>query len=216
MITQLSDYLEQAIESLLSDLQDESYTKFDGLLYSFVRRMQEVEDAAWLTINLRLIDNATGGALDTLGRLVGQPRTVDSDDDYRILIKARIKANASKARSLDLYALGSAILGSPAAFTIRDWANVIHFDGLTDNSTLAFSASVVGKALQNAKRSGASIHYIYSDKPELETFTWGNEPDDPGLESLQGWGDSVSGSIGGYWASVYRPSDVLRNRRIDL
>lgn len=70
---------------------------------------QALEDAFWQLYLYRWVNTAEGVQLDTIGNLVGQPRSGD-DDEYRARIKARIRANVSNGTTEDIYAVFKALM----------------------------------------------------------------------------------------------------------
>lgn len=100
-ITKIEDHAEQGEALLLAQFRDRPRIK--ALLYSYLRRVQELEDAAFDVLVGRLIDEATGYLLEVLGRIVGQANEGSWDDDtYRLFIKARIRANQSNGHGDDV------------------------------------------------------------------------------------------------------------------
>lgn len=67
-----------------------------SLLQAMVKRVQELEDAAWDVMNRYDVDNADTARLDVIGRVVGQPRLWGDDETYRWVIRAKIRANRSR------------------------------------------------------------------------------------------------------------------------
>lgn len=95
------DHVQAGLALLLSQYQNKP--RIAALLSSFLRRIQELDDAAIDVLIARLIDNAVAAQLVVIGRIVGQPNEADWDDDtYRIFIKARIRANKSSGHGDDV------------------------------------------------------------------------------------------------------------------
>jgi hypothetical protein len=67
-----------------------------------IRRVQELEDAAWEVLEIYHIDNADTARLNVLGKIVGQPRFWSDDEIYRAVIRAKIAANKSRTLTDDL------------------------------------------------------------------------------------------------------------------
>jgi hypothetical protein len=66
---------------------------------------QDVEGALQELIYYRRVDNAFGQHLDNIGGVIGQPRGGLGDDDYKLYLKAKIKANLSSGTPEDLYSV---------------------------------------------------------------------------------------------------------------
>lgn len=99
-LTHITDHEAQAEELLLE--QYKGKPRVLALLLSFIRRCQELEDAAWDVIVQRMIDHAEGAQLDAIGRIVGQVRGEQDDDTYRVYLTARIRVNHSVGTPNDL------------------------------------------------------------------------------------------------------------------
>lgn len=92
-----------------SRLRSRLYTQFrnkttwEQWLTLLARQFQDLEDSAQTMFTLLDIDNSSGTQLDTIGRIVGQPRLGSSDTTYRLYLKARIKANSSSGTPEEIY-----------------------------------------------------------------------------------------------------------------
>lgn len=73
-----------------------------GFLDSYIKRIQDLEDALWDIINSRRLDLAVGLQLDVLGLLVGELRLGRTDEEYRPSIRIRIRVNRSRGRIVDV------------------------------------------------------------------------------------------------------------------
>ncbi len=98
-----------------------------ALLTIFMNQIQDLEDALFELITDRTIDAAIGVQLDILGDIVGQPdRAGLSDDNYRTIIRARIKVNRSDGHGdqmieiLLLIALGLQFVETPVQILFTD------------------------------------------------------------------------------------------------
>jgi len=95
------DHVQAGLALLLSQFQDKP--RLAALISSYLRRVQELDDAAIEVLIARLIDNAVNEQLRVIGRIVGQPNEGSWDDDtYRLFIKARIRANKSNGHGDDV------------------------------------------------------------------------------------------------------------------
>lgn len=107
----------------VADAQDKLFEQFKGspkflaLLESYVHQVQLLDDAIVEVYNQYDIDGAEGAALDTIGRIVGEPRNNFEDERYRLNIKARIKINSSEGTLEDIVDLVSFVTGSASGIT---------------------------------------------------------------------------------------------------
>lgn len=73
-----------------------------ALLQAFIDRIQAAEDGVWQVLTIRTIDEADTARLDVLGKVVGQPRFDFSDEEYRAVLRAKIRTNRSRGRTDDI------------------------------------------------------------------------------------------------------------------
>lgn len=105
------------------------------LTATYLRRVQELEDAIWQVVNSRLlVNNPTGDVLTKLGKLVGQPRGSLTDTDMLVAVKLRILANRSSGLSNDAIKIASTLSPSwgyhdlPIASFIAETYNITSAD----------------------------------------------------------------------------------------
>lgn len=90
-------------------------TVINGLLTSWLNRVQEIEDATWDVFGAFDLSTAVGDQLDKLGRLVGLARgSLSSDSLYRVALAGWIRANRSNGNLTDLHAVATILYGDGA------------------------------------------------------------------------------------------------------
>lgn len=99
--------------------------KLQGSIEATVQTIQELDDCALQIPPLYDIDVATGVNLDMLGKLVGQSRVLVNgstvtDEQLRLLIRARIARNATHATGEEMIAQ-LALIFSGAHIELYDW-----------------------------------------------------------------------------------------------
>jgi hypothetical protein len=107
MTEHITDHEGIARDRLADQFNDK--TRLLAVLDAFSEQVQAIEDALWDCIDGRTIQHATGATLDTLGEMVGQPRSVDGpdatdDEAYRALIYGRIIVNTGYGTPETVYA----------------------------------------------------------------------------------------------------------------
>ena len=169
MIAPIVDHVPVGLDLLIE--QYKGRPRIEGLLSSWLNRIQELEDAIWTVIDGRIIDTAVGVQLDTLGKLVGQLRGSETDEAYRAFIRARIRANRSLGHPGDLIAvtmLATGFSASGVAFTELPATTLI--DLLTPTTDAV--AAAVRALLAHAKPLGTALALGYSGYPEADTFAF--------------------------------------------
>lgn len=130
-IVKKTDYTTEAQDDLVSPVPFGNATALTGVLAAITDRIQEIEDDAYAIVEQLDIDTAEGAQLDLIGKRVGQPRWDRSDADYRTLIQARIKANATHGTVDPILEVVQSLVGegpvyyqSGAAASFLLWVNV--------------------------------------------------------------------------------------------
>ena len=88
-IEHITDHSDRAVALLLAQYQGKPL--MEGFVRAFLDEVQEYEDELWTLVGLLDIDRATGIDLDRIGRIVRQPRSSESDEVYRRLLRARLR-----------------------------------------------------------------------------------------------------------------------------
>ncbi len=76
-----------------------------SIIWAIGAEVEELEEAIWSVITMRLIDSAGIHQLRILGSIVGQPDLGFTEVGYRQAIRARALANRSQGRADDLLAV---------------------------------------------------------------------------------------------------------------
>lgn len=191
-----TDHAEEAPTLLLDQYKDKPRLK--ALLLSYIRRVQELEDAIWDVLTKRLIDNAEGAQLDVLGRIVGQRREGREDDVYRLYIGARIRINSSKGRADDILDVLALVESVPTSYTELYPASIaIEFLDATEAPP-----TVLIDLARQAKPSGVRIGIVVPNAPVDQTFAFSDAvsgDNDP----ARGFGHEGSTEYGGLISSYY-------------
>jgi hypothetical protein len=185
-LAQNTDHCEQSLNARTEDYR--GLPRFEELLTIFCEQIQEIEDAIF-QVALDSVDTAVGVQLDGFGSIVGADRQGLSDDDYRALIRATIKANNSEGTIPDLYGVVLAALAAagpgfaalriypPAGFIIEilnpPAFNEILLHGLLVRAT---AAGVRGITKVSAEAVGTRLRF--SDATSFPTFAIATGLDD--------------------------------------
>lgn len=139
-------------------VQFQNKPALQGLLTAYMNRVQEIENAFWQLLMDCSLDNAVGDALDQLGRILNFLRGILTDDEYRIILKAVVRARQSSGTGDDVLATLLLALGSTFPFTYAEgFASIL----ITPHQTLPVDGSVLLSVLDIAKSGGVQL--------ELET-----------------------------------------------
>ncbi len=168
-----------------------------SFIWAITSEVQELEDAIFSVINLRMVDNAGDVQLEVLGRIVGQKNFGFDTETYRALIKAKIRTNRSRGTLKDILETAK-LLHPEVAWSIAGWATLAVF--VEDASELSLLALNI--ALFSAKRAEEGILLYSSELPTGEGLLGDTYTDtEPGTG---GWGTVLDPSVGGIPYHVQR------------
>lgn len=102
-LSKIEDHAEQAKENTISQYQE--LPRIQAVLRSYAVQVQLTENMQWDVLLSYLLDHVEGARLDTIGKVVGQPRKGADDTQYRIYILARIRVNRSNGLPADIVGL---------------------------------------------------------------------------------------------------------------
>lgn len=92
----------------------------NAVLRSYLKRVEDLETAAWSLFTGRFLDTCHGAALERWGRLVGELPGGEPEGQYRVRIRIRILVNRSEGSIPDLTRIGNMMFGHPEFIV---WAN---------------------------------------------------------------------------------------------
>jgi hypothetical protein len=170
---------------------------FRGLVESYLRRIQEVEDTAWLVLDSRTLEGE-GAQLDALGRLLKQARGELGDSDYRLALRARIRILRSNGTAPDLQDVAD--LSVPDGFS-HDYEEAYPKTSLVSViGAVDFAIAVLLRNLLRAKPAGTKLYLAYdeTDTPYLHSVT-DDEDDD---EDHGDGNDDEDAAPGGHLSNI--------------
>jgi len=165
------DHIAQALARLPE--QDKNKSRIAALLTSIVSPAQDLESALWQLLTQRFATTAIGSNLDSIGKLVGQPRNGLADVDYRTYIAARVSANRSSGLIEDLLKVAKTLINNTTAVITVAYGGpgteIMRVTGIT-------RTDAQGQALaafeQTAVAAGIRIVVIYSSVVIASTFRY--------------------------------------------
>lgn len=187
---QITDHSDRALARLRSQYQGKP--KIAALVAALVDEVQEFDDALWDLYLGRMLDDATGAQLASIGFVVGEPNAGRPDDDYRRFIRARIKTNRSNGLPEELLAIARLVIDDETAELWLEPQHpasvVLHVDGIIVIDELA---EIVLSFLRDAVAGGVRIllEYVPSDDADSLRFD--------GVVAGEGLGDSTDPLVGG-------------------
>lgn len=172
-----------------------------SFVWALTTEVQELEEAIFSVISLRLVDNAGDVQLEVLGRIVGQANVGGFDTElYRALIKAKIRTNRSHGSLRDILETLALLHPDPVEWFIAGWATL----GLVAENAPDLVLDAVTIVLRNAKQAEEGILFYHS-----QAAGWLRADSATDAEaSTGGWGTVSNPSVGGLAWHVRRISHL--------
>ncbi len=202
------DYVAQGLLRIIE--QYKGKPRLAAWITSYLEEIQELEDAMWQVVTERWLEKpdgspgAVGAQLLVLGRIVGQvnPGLDISDpierENYRALIRARIKVNRSSGKRGQLIEILRLVVGDDATINYAEYYPArIMLTSVGADADL--DMDIVLGLLRDAKAAGVALQLVSTSGAETG-FRFGTVANANVANATQGWGD-LSGS-GGLFAEV--------------
>lgn len=170
------DHTSEGLARLLEEYRDSP--QFHTLLSLSFARDQTLEDIFWQlqSFVLRNIDAATGHLLAIFGKIVGEPRgNAATEAEYRLRIRARVRANRSSGLPEHIYSVFAALLGAGTSGVLRyEWSGpAAFFLHLTEFSLDQALVPVFSDFLYDSKSGGARAILESYEGNEDQTLRFG-------------------------------------------
>lgn len=166
-----------------------------ALVVALVAPVQEIEDALWQLLTERTVYTATGATLDAIGRLVGELRAGQDDDDYRRFVVARLFVNRSGGRVEDLIRVADLILHDvDARIEIEDVYPAAVFMRITSAQIDDDVAATLTRFLRKAKAAGVRLNVLTQSVDDADIFRM------DGTAPGKGYGDANDPTAGGRYS----------------
>lgn len=118
MIERIINHVEQSLDRLL--YQYKGKPKIEGLLTSFVKQIQDIEDASFPLMSDRSVETSIGKQLDHVGDIVGIGRIAgQSDEEFREAIKTQIIQNMNEGTAEQVIAAAKFFLAAEAIWYLE-------------------------------------------------------------------------------------------------
>ena len=188
--TPILDHIAQAKERLLE--QQKNKPGIEGTLTAFVEQIQDIEDVLNALGTERAVDTAEGVQLDKIGEIVGIERELgQSDEDYRIEIKAKIVQNMNQGTPEEVIAAAKFFIGASFAWYLEVYPAAVDI----------FTSTPVDPSLQVKIR--AKIKSFLPAGVAFDNFGFFPEVDAFRFDAAPGFGDTDDPDVGGLLAEIY-------------
>jgi len=147
-----------------------------------------------------------GVQLDRIGRLVGMPRTGQTDGEYRPYLRGQIRMLRSHGTGDDIIEILKLVFaGTTLSVTlINDTATsggrfLVRLDDNAADDVAVFTAAYF---VRGGKLAGVKVWLWWSPEPDATTFTLAGELLAPRAAAARGLGDATDASVGGGLAGI--------------
>lgn len=190
-----TDHLARAQAKVFGFLK--SKPKLAAVLASWIRRAQDLESASWEVGDYRYdFDLAFGEGLDALGALLLLARGGRTDAQYRIRLRAWLRALRSIGRDLDLIEVGK-IAAAGSSWHVESYppkSAIIACD-----SELPPEAVELAEVFAQARPIGTRFYFSGVQVAPASAFAWAGS----GLDAVASWsGDGIDGGPLGFALEV--------------
>ncbi|MFF0831033.1 hypothetical protein ACFYU8_29760 [Brevibacillus sp. NPDC003359] len=163
----------------LTDNYNKRLTGSIGKLFRvFTDQLQEVKETIETIELYRDIDQARGYTLDKIGRNVLQARGVMNDEEFRKMIKTKIRANLSPGDIETIIEMASVLIGEGFTGVQEMWSVKEHPRAGEPAAILLFvnQSSMTTLPYETIKRvaaGGISVYFHTMERPSILEFTSG-------------------------------------------
>lgn len=163
--TRDANHVTEAIALLTDFFRKQPNVK--GILTALVTSIQQIEDSIAIYLAGIVFDNAVGDVLDKYGAVLLLPRSGQSDADYKVALRLRLRIILSNGLAEDILAVCSLILASfqydewqPASWTILSYEVALPTPML----------GLVGKA----SAAGTRGNFLFTQWPHTQDIVFGS------------------------------------------
>lgn len=175
----IDTYVEDVLALLVSRHQQ---TNNEAIVRAFAKQCQLIENAIYQLFTEQYLDNAAGVNLDNIGAIVGQPRRLLSDENYRRLIRVRVLVQNSEGTLPEIVSIVKLFLNDDAISVRIVDEPPHHVTVYVDDSLTDSDANTLLSLLQDSVVGSVRVHLRYYEDGASEDnmFTLG------GLSNING------------------------------
>lgn len=188
--TYISDHVARAKNRLIEQYRGKP--RVEGIVEALVTPLQDIEDVLLQLKTERWIDSAVGIQLDKIGKIVGLERDYgQEDEDYRLLIKAKIVMNLNQGTPEEIIAAAKFFIGSIFIWYLEVYPAAVDI----------FSSTVI--PAQNRAKIRGQLKKFLPAGVSLDAFGQFDETNAFVFNGGTGFGDVNDPSAGGLLADLY-------------
>lgn len=196
MINPILNHVDQALARLREQYQGKP--NIEALIRSWTLQIQELEEITSDLATNRTVNNAIGIQLDRLGELLNKPREGRTDEQYRIVLLAKISQNISRGTPEDVINVFKVLTASAKVYLSDDEHGEIYL--LADHVLTQDEVNTIIREMYTVVAAGVRINGLGSFDPD-DSFAF------YGVDIAKGFSSVLDGTKGGKLATLIRPND---------
>ena len=196
MITVIPNHVAQALARLREQYQ--SKPNIEALIQSWTNQIQELEEITSDMSTNRTVNSAVGIQLDRLGELLNRPREGRTDEQYRIVLLAKISQNISRGTPEDVINVFKVLTSSAKVYLSDDEHGEIYL--LADHVLTQDDVNTIIREMYTVVAAGVRINGLGSFDPD-DSFAF------YGVDIAKGFSSVLDTSKGGKLATIRKPND---------
>lgn len=157
-LTRIEDHARRALFSLNPEFWGKP--RIASVVRVFAEEVQELEDAIWSVLWLRMVDNAYLHQLEFLGDIVGQPNQGYDTEVYRALVKTRSRVNRSAGRTKDLLEVLQVLFAGNDDTTLELWIGAPFTSTIEVENAGTVPLRATIEVMRAAKGATRSVHLM--------------------------------------------------------
>lgn len=186
----IADHIARAKNRLIE--QYKGKLKIEGVVEAVVKPLQDIEDVLQQLKTERWIESSIGIQLDKIGEIVGLEREYEQEDeDYRLLIKAKIIMNLNQGTPEEIIAAAKFFIGAIFIWYLEVYPAAVDI----------FSSTVVPP--ENRAKIRNQLKKFLPAGVSLDAFGQFDETNAFVFNGGTGFGDVSDPSAGGLLADIY-------------
>jgi len=188
----------EALAQLLEQFKGKA--RIEALLSANMTQIQEIEGVAFDMLEAFVVSTAVGDQLDTIGKIVTEPRKGKTDDVYRAFILARITINRSNGRVEEFNTVLQLITEATTGGTwqVHERPPACLYVEETTAGGSVFDTPTILAILESMKAGGVCVQLTYAAALAAETFQFasGSTPEASTTNGLGDAGQTTGGFFG--------------------
>jgi len=163
--------VEEGVSRLVSDFRTAEKPVITGILRTWLRAVKRLDDLAIDVIYAHILGTAVGVQLETIGKLLNEPRLGRLDAAYRLFLGSLIRAQTSRGRTLDTFEILELVLGAGDFSFEEPGYNSYAIEMVGYSSSVA---ETLQRLLRLAKPAGFNLVIFSTTAPQANVISYGS------------------------------------------